>query len=213
MSFYDLFVELCEQRGIKPSHVAQACGFNRSNITNWKNGGYTPRGVTLQKIADYFGVPAGYLLGTVEKSADDVSFSDGTGFGGGSAPGAGFGDGTGYGGPIRGAGRKTEKPADPKIDGLTEEAIKIARLFDSATEELKEAVSSVLEAGATKRRSASIKVTCPIDGTEQVIEQPYLEVGGKKFPDQNNGCEMCHPGEACEKCRLDAMLKVFHLDG
>lgn len=119
MSFYDLFVELCEQRGIKPSHVAQACGFNRSNITNWKNGGYTPRGVTLQKIADYFGVPAGYLLGTVEKSADDVSFSDGTGFGGGSAPGAGFGDGTGYGGPIRGAGRKTEKPAPRTGDELS----------------------------------------------------------------------------------------------
>ena len=51
------------------------------------------------------------------------------------------------------------------------------------------------------------------DGTEQVIEQPYLEIGGQKFPDENNGCEMCHPGEDCEKCRMNAMLKVFRLDG
>lgn len=100
MAFYDLFLELCEKKGIRPSHVAQACGFNRSNITNWKNGGYTPRGVTLQRIADFFGVPVGYLLGTVNNLEDGISFNNGTGFGGGDAVGCGFGDGSGYGGPL-----------------------------------------------------------------------------------------------------------------
>lgn len=98
-------------------------------------------------------------------------------------------------------------------DGLSREALEIARLFDSAAKELKETVSNVLTAGVPKRKAIKIKITCPIDGTEQVIEQPYLEIGGQKFPDENNGCEMCHPGEDCEKCRMNAMLKVFRLDG
>ena len=69
MAFYDLFLDLCNQKGVKPSHVAEACNFNRSNITNWKNGGYTPRGSALQKIADYFGVTADFLLGAETEKA------------------------------------------------------------------------------------------------------------------------------------------------
>lgn len=149
MPFYDLFMELCEQRGIKPSWVARECGFNRSNITNWKNGGYTPRGATLQKIADYFGVPAGYLLGSVEKPIDDVSFSDGTGFGGGSAVGAGFGDGAGYGGQIRNTVRKKEKPAKPQagLGELSEEEKDYIKWFREEASEKEKALVRMIVTG------------------------------------------------------------------
>lgn len=54
---------LCEKKGVKPGRAASECGINRSNVTSWKNNGYTPRGDVLQRIASYFGVTVGYLLG------------------------------------------------------------------------------------------------------------------------------------------------------
>lgn len=96
--FYDRFVGLCKERGVSPSAVMVSIGLNKSNATFWKNGSI-PKGDTLQKLSDYFGVSVDYLLGKVY-TLDGVIFSDGTGFGGGSGSGSGFGDGTGYGGPI-----------------------------------------------------------------------------------------------------------------
>ncbi len=61
--FYDIYVLLCKDIGKKPSAVAQELGINKSNVTNWKNNGCTPRGATLTKIADYFGVSTDFLLG------------------------------------------------------------------------------------------------------------------------------------------------------
>ena len=69
MSFYERFVALCQQKGVKPSRASNDCGINRSNVTNWKNNGYTPRGEVLQRIAAYFDVPVGYLLGEETEKA------------------------------------------------------------------------------------------------------------------------------------------------
>lgn len=69
MTFYEIFVSLCAQNGIKPSRAAENCGINRSNVSNWKNNGYTPRGDVLQRIADYFGVSTDYLLGKETEKA------------------------------------------------------------------------------------------------------------------------------------------------
>ena len=69
MSFYERFVSLCEQKGVKPSRAAAECDINRSNVTSWKNNGYTPRGDVLQRIASYFGVSVGYLLGEETEKA------------------------------------------------------------------------------------------------------------------------------------------------
>lgn len=60
--FYDVFVSLCNKIGKKPSAVAEELGINKSNVSNWKNNGYTPRGNTLNRIADYFNVSTDYLL-------------------------------------------------------------------------------------------------------------------------------------------------------
>ena len=62
--FYDLFIELCQQRGIAPTRAAVEIGLSKSTPTTWKKKGLTPQGSTLQKIADYFGVTTDYLLGT-----------------------------------------------------------------------------------------------------------------------------------------------------
>lgn len=68
MSFYDRFVLLCDKKGVKPSRAASDCNINRSNVTNWKNNGYTPRSDVLQRIASYFDVSVGYLLGEDKKT-------------------------------------------------------------------------------------------------------------------------------------------------
>lgn len=76
MSFYERFVTLCNQKGVKPSRAASDCGINRSNVTNWKNKGYTPRGDVLQHLADYFGVSADYLLGAENKETPVLNKKD-----------------------------------------------------------------------------------------------------------------------------------------
>lgn len=83
--FYDVFSGLCEQHGIKPSKAAEECGINKSNVSNWKNNGYVPRGEALNKIANFFNVSVDYLLGNEqkekasslnEKKPEDITFDD-----------------------------------------------------------------------------------------------------------------------------------------
>lgn len=65
--FFDIYEDLCRSKGKKPSAVAAELGINKSNVSNWKNNGYTPRGESLQRIAEYFGVSSDYLLGNEKK--------------------------------------------------------------------------------------------------------------------------------------------------
>ena len=83
--FYDVYIDLCHSKGKSPSAVAQELGINKSNVSNWKNNGYTPRGSVLNKIAEYFGVTTDFLLTGNEKaptpegerkiSDDDIMFA------------------------------------------------------------------------------------------------------------------------------------------
>jgi transcriptional regulator with XRE-family HTH domain len=82
--FFDVYASLCASKGKKPSVVAAELGINKSNVSNWKNNGYTPRGEVLQRIADYFGVSTDYLLGKENAPAesgkraisdDDIKFA------------------------------------------------------------------------------------------------------------------------------------------
>ncbi len=77
--FYDIYAYLCRQIGKSPSSVAQELSINKSNVTNWKNNGYTPRGDTLNKIAEYFNVSTDFLLrdGVAKEAAtNDVAVSE-----------------------------------------------------------------------------------------------------------------------------------------
>ena len=60
--FYENFKRLCSERNTTPTAVAKAMGISTSMTANWKKGGM-PRGDTLQKVADYFGVSTDSLLG------------------------------------------------------------------------------------------------------------------------------------------------------
>lgn len=60
MNFYDKFMALCKQKGVKASPVCEAIGLNRSAASRWKNGA-TPDGSTILKICQYFDVPVSYF--------------------------------------------------------------------------------------------------------------------------------------------------------
>lgn len=59
--FWQNFVRLCEEKGIKPTPAAAEMGFPSASVVKWKKG-TIPRGTTLQKIADYFNVTVNDLL-------------------------------------------------------------------------------------------------------------------------------------------------------
>ena len=64
---------LCEQRGIKGAQMCRELGFSKSLMTDLKSG--RKKGVnaeTAQKIASYFGVSVGYLLGEEDKKEKPV---------------------------------------------------------------------------------------------------------------------------------------------
>lgn len=70
--FYDRFVELCKANGMSPAAVAREIGLSNSSTTTWKRGSL-PKGDTLQKLADFFGVSIDYLLGK-DDLYDDTEF-------------------------------------------------------------------------------------------------------------------------------------------
>lgn len=61
--FYDQFYHLCVAYDVSPAKVAEDLKLNKSTVYMWKTQATTPRGKTLQKIADYFDVSAAYLVG------------------------------------------------------------------------------------------------------------------------------------------------------
>lgn len=60
--FYDLFCDLCDQKGVSPTRAALDMGMSKATPTTWKKKGTTPQAAQLQKIADYFSVSVDYLL-------------------------------------------------------------------------------------------------------------------------------------------------------
>ena len=61
--FYDLFAELCNRKGVRPSRACIDMGLSRSLASKWKSTGENPRADVLPKIAEYFNVSVSYLLG------------------------------------------------------------------------------------------------------------------------------------------------------
>lgn len=107
--------------------------------------------------------------------------------------------------------KKKETPTGTQADGLSEDAVKIGKAFDAAAPEMKKLVEAALSGAQSVRPdTVKIKITCPIDHTEQVIYQPVYRIGGKVIPESNNnGCEMCHQCEECKLCRLRATASIL----
>ena len=78
MDFYNRFIKLCNEKGIKPSPMLESIGIQKTAATNWKNRRSNPTSANLQKIADYFGVTVEYLKGETEtkKSPDEFQLTE-----------------------------------------------------------------------------------------------------------------------------------------
>jgi transcriptional regulator with XRE-family HTH domain len=59
--FYDLYLDLCKRKGVKPTPAAKEMGFSKSTATKWRKGA-TPEGTSLMTIANYFGVGIDYFM-------------------------------------------------------------------------------------------------------------------------------------------------------
>lgn len=67
-NLYDTIIDLCDSRGIKGGKMCSDVGISKGLMTDLKMGRRTGvSAVTAQKIAAYFGVSVGYLLGEEEK--------------------------------------------------------------------------------------------------------------------------------------------------
>jgi transcriptional regulator with XRE-family HTH domain len=79
-TLYEQIIHLCNHRGIRPGRLCDDLSLSRGLITDLKMG--RKKGVsaeTAQKIASYFGVSVGQLLGHTEPAADvldqvDIAF-------------------------------------------------------------------------------------------------------------------------------------------
>ena len=67
-TLYENIMALCDSRGIKGGKMCTDIGISKGLLTDLKMGRRTGvSAVTAQKIASYFGVSVGYLLGEEEK--------------------------------------------------------------------------------------------------------------------------------------------------
>lgn len=76
MHFYDLYLTLCNKRGVTPSRAATEMGISKVAVTNWKSRGNYPTDANLQKIANYFGVSVEYLKGEPIQKEKPTANSD-----------------------------------------------------------------------------------------------------------------------------------------
>lgn len=65
--FWDNYKKLCDENKIAPTAAGVAIGVTNAAVSKWKKGAI-PNGVTLQKVADYFGVSVAYLMGEDEEA-------------------------------------------------------------------------------------------------------------------------------------------------
>lgn len=74
--FYDIFVDLCKSKGVKPTPAALEIGLNRSTVTGWKKNGSVPTGEVLEKVSAYFGVSTDFLLGKEQPEKTTIKDED-----------------------------------------------------------------------------------------------------------------------------------------
>ncbi|WP_017473339.1 helix-turn-helix domain-containing protein [Amphibacillus jilinensis] len=63
----DRLVSLRKEKGLSQYEVADRLGFSRGKLANYEQGTRQPDYDTLNKIAEFYGVSADYLLGRTEK--------------------------------------------------------------------------------------------------------------------------------------------------
>lgn len=66
--FVENLTRLMRERGIDQSAIASALGLTASTVSDWVNGKKYPRVDSMQRLADFFGVPMSAL--TIQQSPD-----------------------------------------------------------------------------------------------------------------------------------------------
>lgn len=66
VNFYNNFVNLCKEKGLKPSRAGIEAGIPKQTVSNWK-AGRKPSDTYIVQLADYFGVPVEYFSEETEK--------------------------------------------------------------------------------------------------------------------------------------------------
>lgn len=75
---YKTIINLCDERGVSGSRMCLELGLSKSTLSNMKSGRTAGLSAsTAQKIASYFGVSVGYLLGEEEKEEKPTAEDDG----------------------------------------------------------------------------------------------------------------------------------------
>lgn len=59
---YEIFLKLLKAKGCSAYQVSKATGIAQSTLSDWKSGKSVPKADKIQKIADFFGVSAEYLM-------------------------------------------------------------------------------------------------------------------------------------------------------
>lgn len=72
MEFYQNFVRLCNIAGKKPTAVAEEVGISRATASRWSRG-MVPGYPSLLKLAEYFGISVGELVGATEENVKDLA--------------------------------------------------------------------------------------------------------------------------------------------
>jgi transcriptional regulator with XRE-family HTH domain len=75
---YKNIISLCEEKGIKGGKMCTDIGMSKGILTDLKMGRQTGiSAANAQKIANYFGVSVGFLLGEEEKEKPTIQEDDG----------------------------------------------------------------------------------------------------------------------------------------
>lgn len=59
---YEIFLKLLKAKGCSAYQVSKATGIAQSTLSDWKSGKSVPKADKIQKIADFFGVSAEYIM-------------------------------------------------------------------------------------------------------------------------------------------------------
>lgn len=72
IAFYKRFIELCTARSIKPTPALKNMGLSTGNLKKWQKPDAVVTVDTLEKIAEYFGVPPTYFFDEDIRNTESV---------------------------------------------------------------------------------------------------------------------------------------------
>lgn len=73
---YEVFEMLCQQKGVTVAEVSRSTGISQSTLSNWKKRRNNLSAENAKKIADYFGVTVGFLMGVQENVHNESYYKD-----------------------------------------------------------------------------------------------------------------------------------------